>query len=102
MAEVGGALEVAGGMLYDAAGAGRDWLLGADEVFWRAILAKASKMDEPFGAGLFCAWFWSEAANPAGGLPGGVVDSVFTLEKLVQIGILVQPGREHHVSRGGL
>lgn len=74
MAEAGGALEVAGGMLYDAAGAGRDWLLGADEVFWRAILAKASKMDEPFGAGLFCAWFWSEAANPAGGLPGGVVD----------------------------
>jgi hypothetical protein len=77
-------------MLYDAAGAARDWLLGAAEVFWRAILAKASKMDEPFGAGLFCAWFCSEVANPGGGLPGGVVDSVCRLEELAQTGILTQ------------
>lgn len=68
-------------MLYDAAGAGRDGLLGAAEVFCRAILAKASRMDEPLGAaGLLCAWFKNDAANPGGGLPGGVVDSACTLE----------------------
>ena len=74
-------LEAAGGMLYDAAGAGRDGLLGAAEVFCRAMFASASKMDEPLGtAGLLCVWFKNDDANPGGGLPGGVVDSACTLE----------------------
>lgn len=61
-------------MLYDAVGAGRPGFCAAEEtaVFWRAMLAKASRIEEPLAAGaagLFCI----EAIRPAGGLPGGVV-----------------------------
>lgn len=70
---------VDGGMLYEAAGAGK--LLGGAEdgvAFWRAIFARASRIDEPLGAaaggaepGLPC----KAARALGGGLPGGVVDT---------------------------
>lgn len=65
-------------MLYEAEGTGRPPLLGADDVefeFWRAMLASASRMEEPLapaaGAGGFACRF---ARGLAGGLPGGVVE----------------------------
>lgn len=64
-------------MLYDAVGAGRPILPGGADVFWRAMLANASKMEEPFAAGaeagaaaLFCS---EPRILDGGGLPGGVV-----------------------------
>lgn len=66
------------GRLYDAAGAGSPELPGPAVVFWRAMLASASKMEEPLGAagpagtgGLS----WRAASIPGGGLPGGVVEA---------------------------
>lgn len=69
------------GRLYDAVGAGRGALTGGALVFCRAILARASRMEEPLGAGGAGAaggavgWPWNEASTLGGGLPGGVVDS---------------------------
>lgn len=69
-------------MLYDAAGAGMLPLLGAEPeaavVFWRAMLARASRMEEPFGAAagaVGAGWLLCNAAMTfGGGLPGGVVE----------------------------
>jgi hypothetical protein len=68
----------AGGTLYDTAGVGRLGALAGALVFWRAILAKASRMDEPFcgtGAGAAGSLPCMEASKPGGGLPGGVVEA---------------------------
>jgi phage tail tape-measure protein len=62
-------------------------LLGAAVVFWRAMFAKASRMEEPFvgagaaGAGA-AAWFCNEARRLTGGLPGGVVELSIRLTKV--------------------
>jgi hypothetical protein len=40
-----------GGTLYEAAGAGKLDELGGAVVFWRAIFARASRIDWPFWAG---------------------------------------------------
>ena len=70
-------------MLYEAAGAGT--LLVLEAVFWRAMLARASRMDEPLaGAGA------AAGAEPpcretralGGGLPGGVVE--ISIQKVVR------------------
>lgn len=69
-------------MLYDAAGADMLPLLGAEPepavVFWRAMLARASRMEEPFGAAVAAVdagWLLCNAAMTfGGGLPGGVVE----------------------------
>jgi hypothetical protein len=69
----------AGGTLYDTAGVGRLGALAGALVFWRAILAKASRMDEPFcGTGAEAAGSLPcmEASKPGGGLPGGVVEAL--------------------------
>ena len=62
------------GRPYDAAAASSPELLGPAVVFWRAILASASKMEEPLGAA-GAALLWGAASIPEGGLPGGVVET---------------------------
>lgn len=64
-------------MLYDDVGGGRLVLVGVDDEFCLAMLAKASNMDEPLGgAGAAApgALFCTAASAAAGGLPGGVVE----------------------------
>lgn len=67
-------------MLYNAVGAGRGWAAGGALVFCRAMLASASRMDEPLETGAVGA-VGADAGGPVyeastcdGGLPGGVVD----------------------------
>jgi len=64
--------------LKDDVGAGKLGLLAGAEVFWRAMLARASSMDWLFCAGGAAddVLAPSEAAMFAGGLPGGVVEAL--------------------------
>ena len=68
-------------MLYEAAGAGT--LLVLEAVFWRAMLARASRMEEPLaGAGAGAEPPCREARALGGGLPGGVVE--ISIHKVVR------------------